>query len=141
MSITTKIKRYSIMEKGLLVTEDYATWWVYFLIWVVIVLAIYWFIPSINLLIDLAIAVSVALILGYTILRIKNVREWAHKKKFIPWNLIDKATLEGRHITFFLKEKHYKNGIVNYNIQRSNVDEVKALLTSVLGDNFKTDSK
>ena len=141
MSITTKVKRYSIMEKGLLVTEDYATWWVYFLFWVVLLLGIYWFVPSINILIDLAIAVPAGLILGYGILRIRRVNEWAHKKKFIPWTLIDEVTLNGRHIAFFLKEKNYKKGIVEYNINKANVNEVKELLTSIFGENFTTASK
>lgn len=141
MSITTKVKRYSIMENGLLITEDYATWWVYFVIWVVLLFGIYWLVPSINILIDLAIAIPAALALGYGILRIRRVDGWAHKKKFIPWNLIDGAALNGRHIAFFLKEKNYKKGIVEYYINRANINEVKELLTSIFGENFKTDSK
>lgn len=129
------------MEKGLLVTEDYATWWVYFLLWAVFLLGIYWFVPSVNIFVDLAIAVLAALILGYAVLRIKRVAEWAHKKKFFPWNLISQVTLNGRHIAFFLKEKTYKNGVVEYDINRSNVSEVKELLTSIFGENFKTDGK
>ncbi len=141
MSITTRVKRYSIMEKGLIVTEDYATWWVYFLIWVILLFSIYWFVPSINLLIDLAITVPAALILGYGILRIKRVDEWAHKKKFVPYDCINEVTLNGRHIAFFLKEKNYKNGLVEYNINRANINEVIELLKSVFGENFKIVSK
>ena len=140
MSLTTKITSYALSERGIHVSQDYATGWIYFFVGILIWIALGFLLP-ISLLIAFVIAIPVTIVLVFIILRLSAINNFFHRRRMISWESVLRAEMKKNKIVFTFREGTYRAGHgktdeITVTVKNGKEVETQQFLEKMLSDRF-----
>lgn len=140
MAITVKTTSYGLSEKGIHISRDYPTGWVYFCIGILVWIAVGLLLP-VSIWIALAIAIPISMALGFVILRLGAIKNFFHRRRMVPWDAVVKAEMKKNKVIFTLKEGTYRLGRdakdeITVTVKNGKEAETQQFLKTVLSNRF-----
>jgi hypothetical protein len=137
---STERVSYAFSTKGIHISKDTSTWWIYFLVAIVMWFAIGWSLPNFNVGLALIIAVCGSIVIvKFGLLRSNYVQQLLHTRRIVPWDAIEKAEMNGNEVKFilrFIQKVSYGGEKIQFFIKPEKAADAKQFLSTVLSERF-----